>query len=106
MKRQKLASEVIKVSERDFERQVKDLSKLFGFLYYHTWRSIHSPAGFPDCTMVRGNRVIFAELKSEKGEPSDKQLEWINALSDVGGNVECYLWRPSNLEAIAEILRQ
>lgn len=99
------------ITERDFEGQIRDLAKLFGWKYYHTWRSIHSPAGFPDCVFVRPPRLIFAELKSEKGQVSEKQQEWLDALycvSTLGRNnyvPEVYLWHPSQIEEIAEILR-
>ena len=93
------------ITEKAFESQVKDLAKIFGWLYYHTWRSIHSPAGFPDVVMVRGERIIFAELKSEKGVVSQKQQEWLDALSDAP--VEVFLWRAGDetIEEIVEILR-
>ena len=41
------------ITEKQLESQVKDLAKVFGYIYYHTWRSFHSPAGFPDCVLVR-----------------------------------------------------
>ena len=91
------------ITEKQFESQVKELAKVFGWLYYHTWRSIHSPAGFPDCVMVRGQRLVIAELKSEKGTVSEKQFEWLEALGKA--KAEVYLWRPSDFQLIAEILR-
>lgn len=104
------------ITEKQFESQVKDLAKMFGWLYYHTWRSIHSPAGFPDCVMVRGDAIIFAELKSEKGIVSPPQQEWLDALDEVSNAsrdyvydeyrfVHVYLWRPSQIDAIVEVLR-
>jgi hypothetical protein len=93
------------ITEKDFESQVKDLAKLFGWKYYHTWRSFHSPAGFPDCVMVREDRLIFAELKSEKGKVSPEQEDWLLAVKVVGKPVESYLWRPSDFDLIKETLR-
>ena len=96
------------MTEKQFEDQVKQLAKMFGWLYYHTWRSIHSPAGFPDCVMVRNGTVIFAELKSEKGNLSDKQGEWIEALQAVAGislGVQVYTWRPADFDRIVEVLK-
>ena len=99
------------ITEKQFEGQVKDLAKLFGWKYYHTWRSIHSPAGFPDVVMVRPPRLIFAELKSEQGKPSDKQQDWLDILKECQRDFsfrmpEVYLWRPSQFEEIANILRE
>ena len=94
------------ITEAQFERQVKDLAKLFGWKYNHAWLSIHSPAGFPDCVLVNTElqRTIFAELKSETGQPSPEQYDWLAALVDAG-NKEVYLWRPSDFEEVAAILR-
>ena len=92
------------ISERDFERQVKDCAKLFKYLYYHTFRSQFSPAGFPDCVLVRGSEpVIYAELKSEAGKLSEPQRTWLLALHRAGERV--FVWRPSNLDEIISVLR-
>ena len=99
----KIRRDPLDITEKQFESQVKGLAKTFGWLYYHTWRSFHSPAGFPDCVMVRGDRLVIAELKSEKGKVSEKQFEWLEALGRAKSEV--YLWRPSNFDEIVEILR-
>jgi hypothetical protein len=67
-------------------------------LYYHTHTSKHSPAGFPDVTIVMPShgRLIFAELKQQRARPTLAQLNWLDALSFLGG-VEVYLWRPLDL---------
>ena len=98
------------ITEKQFEAQIKDLAKLFGWKYYHTWRSIHSPAGFPDCVMVRNGQLIFAELKSEKGKLTPEQDEWLDALIGVAKHtnfqeIQVYLWRPHMIEEIVKILR-
>jgi len=90
------------ISEKQFERQVKDAASLFRHEYYHTQRSQWSPAGFPDCVMVR-ETVIYAELKSEKGKLSEDQRRWLLALCRAGQRV--FVWKPSNLDQIIEVLR-
>lgn len=66
------------------------LALALGWLGYHTHRSQHSPAGFPDLALVhpRAGRLIFAELKRERrgkrDDPTEVQLEWLNALNAVG----------------------
>jgi len=47
---------------------------------------------------------VLAEIKSERGRASEDQQTWLTALEQ-SGRVEVYLWRPSDLQAIAEILR-
>lgn len=100
----KLSPLDINITEKELESQVRDLAELFGWKYYHTWRSIHSPAGFPDCVMVRENRIIFAELKSEKGKTSEQQFKWLEALGRT--KTEVYLWKPSDFDKIVEILNR
>lgn len=91
------------ITEKQFEAQIKDLALMFGWRYYHTWRSFHSPKGFPDCVLVKSHRLIFAELKSEKGKPTLEQEEWLSGLREVKG-IEVYLWKPSGFDEIVEIL--
>ena len=89
------------ITENQFEGQVRQMAKMFGWLYYHTFLSKWSAAGFPDCILVR-ERVIYVELKSETGQLSPEQYEWLEALANAGQEV--YYWRPSDFEDIAEIL--
>jgi len=96
------------ITENQFQEQIKELAKLFGWLYYHTWKSYHSPQGFPDVTLVRLEpepRLIFAELKSESGQPTESQWIWLYVLQHIGKPVECYLWKPSDWDTIVSILR-
>ena len=94
----------LSITEAEFAGQIKQLAATFGYSYHHTWISIRSPAGFPDCTLAKPGRLIFAELKSEIGKVSAKQQEWLDALTATG-KAEVYLWRPSQFDEIAEILR-
>ena len=86
-------------------RTVTDLAESLGWRTYHTWRSTHSAAGFPDLTMVRAGRLIFAELKSDRAgaKATTDQLAWLNDLDECAG-VEAYLWWPGDLQKIADIL--
>ncbi len=93
----------MELTEKQFEAQIKDLAKLYGWKYYHTWRSIHSPAGFPDCVMVRDAGLIFAELKVGKNQPSIEQYIWLESLARAGQDV--FLWYPEDFDEIVEILR-
>ena len=92
------------ITENQFREQIRDLSKLFGWLFYFTWRSYHSPSGYPDITLVRPPRVILAELKTEKGQPTESQWIWLYTLQNCPG-IECYLWKPSDFEEIVEIIK-
>ncbi len=91
------------VSERDFARTVIDLAKVYRWKIYHTYLSIRSEPGFPDLVLVRPPRIIFAELKTERGKVSQAQDDWLFALSECSG-AECYIWRPSDWENIVATL--
>ena len=100
------------ISEREFLAQIIQLAHLYGWTCAH-FRSIQKAdggyitpvqadgAGFPDLVLVR-ERIIFAELKSDKGKLSDAQREWFSALGKAGQ--EAYCWRPYDWNGIVEIL--
>jgi len=90
------------IKESEFEGQVRQLARLYGWLCYHTWRSINSPPGFPDLVLVKGPRLVFAELKTATGKLSQAQQEWLDALRETPAEV--YLWRPGDWEEIVACL--
>ena len=98
------AAAEVRISEKEFQAQVVELAETFGWLVYHTYDSRRSQRGFPDLTMVRRDRVVFAELKSDTGQPTIEQRLWMGALSETG-RVECYCWRPGDWDAVEATLR-
>jgi hypothetical protein len=97
------------VLEGDFQKDVVEAAETLGFLCYHTYRSDRSQAGFPDLVMVKPPRVIFAELKRQKGKPKPAQEMWLAALGQCmyeGKAIEVYLWRPGDMDALLEILQR
>jgi hypothetical protein len=92
------------ITEGQFQRQVLDLAHMFGWSAYHPMLSKWSERGWPDLAMVRGPRLVFAELKRENGKTTEHQDRWLGLLEAVPG-VEVFLWRPSDLAAIAVVLR-
>ena len=61
------------MTEAEHLEQVKAVALTCGWRLYHTFDSRRSAAGFPDLVLVRPPRVIFAELKSEKGRLTIKR---------------------------------
>jgi hypothetical protein len=99
--------------EKLFQDQVARIARMHGWLVFHSapfmvrpgvWRT--SGKGFPDLVMVCpfGRGVVFAELKTEVGKLTEEQLDWGTAHVKSGG--EYYVWRPADLQLIADRLSQ
>jgi hypothetical protein len=67
-------------------------------------RETQGDAGLPDLILCKPPRLIFAELKSERGRVRAEQQAWLDALRQCAG-VEVYLWRPSDWASIVETLK-
>lgn len=93
------------MSERELQENVIAMAQLLGWRVQFTWSSVHSPAGWPDLFMVRVDRALAAELKTERGKVTTAQREWLDRLAAVG--VETAIWRPSDWLSgqIEEVLR-
>ena len=108
---------IIIENERSFTQHVRTSAELAGWqLIYHTHNSQRSDPGFPDLVLVRGVRLIFAELKYDRGHAdwderskrkasiSDHQNRWHQGLRAVPG-VEFYLWRyPEDVDQLESVL--
>ena len=91
------------ITEKTFQESVRQLAILRGWKGYHVWDPRHTPKGWPDCVLLRGCRIIVAELKTMTGKVSVAQQEWLDAWRTTGV-VEVYVWRPCDMEAIERIL--
>lgn len=95
--------------ETAFQREVVAIAKSLGWDYYSPpkkRRGNHGSKeerGFPDLTLTKPPRLMYAELKTEKGVLSARQKRWIDLLSGCP-QVEVYVWRPSDLDGIARCL--
>jgi hypothetical protein len=92
--------------ERDFQQRVIEVARLKGWLVYSIPDSRRATlAGFPDLTLIRkkDKRLIFAELKREKGRVSPAQQDVLDALGVIS-DVSVYVWRPSQWQSILDIL--
>lgn len=100
------------MTEADWQRQVIDLAHLCGWrvAHFRPARTAHGwatpvtadGAGFPDLVLIR-DRVIFAELKSDRGRLSDVQRRWIAGLTDAGAEV--HVWRPADFDTVHQHLK-
>lgn len=66
-------------------------------------RIIRNAAGMLDLLLIRRPRVVWAELKSDRGKLTDEQLTMLTELRASGQ--EAYLWKPKDWPTIERILR-
>jgi len=96
------------ISESDFQLTVIEYARLMGWKVFHPYGCEHyrkNTPGYPDLTMVRNGRLLFVELKTQKGNVTDKQTEWLDALRTVESELlQVYVWRPSDWDTIYRIL--
>lgn len=104
--------------EADLQAAIIETARTFGWRVAHFrpartkhgWKTAVAAdgKGFPDLVLVRGDRLIFAELKSDRGKPSPDQEAWLAGLELVAQAcdlVEVHLWTPADWpERIVEIL--
>lgn len=97
-----MTKELLTMSEKQWQWLVVNLATSLGYLAYHTFDSRRSNPGFPDLVLVGNGKVIYAELKTEKGRVRPEQKKWLKALKSNGA--EAYLWRPQDYDAVREYL--
>ena len=89
-------------TEKQFQAQVIQVARICHWAVYHTFDSRRSEPGFPDLVLVK-DRVLFRELKTDKGRVSPAQKAWGVKLTDAGADWS--IWRPAQLQAIYSELR-
>lgn len=100
------------ITEAQFTRMVLRLAWLFGWRSAHFrpgrtkrgWRTavMGDGAGWPDLLLLRGPRLVVAELKVGRRKPTPAQLAWLEAFGAVGA--EAYLWHPGDWGEIEKVL--
>jgi hypothetical protein len=98
-----VAERSLDMTEKQLMAAVVEMAEMLGWLVYHTHDSRRSESGFPDLVCVRRERVVFIELKTEKGQLSEEQEQWLSALGLAGAAV--HFWRPSDWPEIEAALR-
>ena len=105
------------ITEFQFSLQVEDLLKIFGWRWTHFLAArstkgyitpIKGYKGFTDYVAVRDGILLFIELKSEKGKLTPEQEIWIDMLKAVAKHslgIMVFVWRPSDLQEIIDILK-
>ena len=91
-------------SELQFQKAIIAKAQAQGWRYYHNSDSRRATPGWPDLVLVRPPEILFVELKTNKGQAKQTQLETLNLLSQCN-ETTTYIWRPKHWDAIMEILQ-
>lgn len=103
-----------KIPEAAFQSQVLSYATLRGWRTFHTRTAMNKRgqyrtavagdgAGWPDLFLVRADRAVAAELKTDTGRVSPKQRDWLAALAAAG--IETHVWRPRDWDELTEVLK-
>lgn len=95
---------VVAEPEADLQARIRRLAQEHGWLAYHTRDSRGSEKGYPDLTLAKPGRLVFAELKSATGKLSKEQSVWLAVLAVTLPGVEAYCWRPQDWAKIVTCL--
>lgn len=87
-------------TEAEFQRQIVELAELRGWWWHHIPDSRRDNPGRPDLLLVHPEkrRVLFLEVKSERGRVTLAQSRMIEALD--GGRTRAAVVRPSDWDVI------
>lgn len=91
-------------SERHFQSRVVAAARMFGWAVHFTLRSMGSPSGWPDLTLLRPPRMLVRELKTEQGRLLPAQKRTIALLAAC--RVDVGVWRPSDWRRIVAELQE
>jgi hypothetical protein len=99
------ASEVrLHLTETQFQEMIVARARAQGWLIHHDRgdyrQCIAGDPGFPDLVLVRHQKVIFVEVKSERGVTTAAQQAWLDRLP----YLQSFLWRPRDWSKIVEVL--
>lgn len=109
--------------ETQFRNKVVRLAKEHGWLVNHTLRALVTQTGgtprwitnttgkgYPDLTLTHPawGRIVFLELKSERGTPSTEQKRWIRSFQRAAerapGIVAAYVVGPQDFDVVSRML--
>ena len=99
------------MTETQLQTAIIGYAELMGWRIYHVTNvhnklRSHTSVGFPDLHMVRGKRIVYAELKNATELRTFEQGEWAEAIQQTPA--EYYLWRPDDWMAgrVDEVLKR
>lgn len=105
------------MTEDELSQAIIEAATYRGWRVHHIRRSDKAVqqghSGFPDLVLARNGKVLFFELKSEKGNLSADQIAWLNAIDGgiqkvsfwIHGDVFAATIRPADLDTALRLLQ-
>lgn len=102
----------IPMTEAEFQNRVTAVAEELGWDWLHIGRvGKHVPngakgtlgRGWPDLLLCRGDRLFVCELKEQSAPPPSTDQKRV--LSILGMAVPAYVWRPTDLALIMQVLQ-
>lgn len=93
-----------KLNEKQFQAQVVEAARLYGWWVYHTYDARKSEPGFPDLVLIRPPELLFWELKTDSGKLTTAQTAVLQKLIACGERAE--VMRPSDWSRIEQRLKR
>jgi hypothetical protein len=91
-------------TEKAWQSFVVDVALRCGWVPVHFRNMRGNDDGYPDLTIIKGDRVVIAELKSTRGTVSARQQLWIAKLAAVGTTV--HVWYPRHWRDMVDVLSE
>ena len=85
------------MTEKELQTNIIHLAELFGYRVFHVVNykgqlRNETAVGYPDLTLCKKGRLIFAELKVGRNKLTDHQTKWLSKLRESVDGVEVFLW--------------
>lgn len=104
------------MTEDELLLAITEAATLLGWRWHHARRADSALTmghqGFPDLVLARDGRVVFIELKTERGVTTTEQRRWLEAIDGDFNDVRdltirpmALLIRPTDLDAVLGLLR-
>ena len=90
------------MTERQLQEAIRDAAGRTGWKCFHVYDSRRSVPGFPDLVLLRGDRALVYELKTETGRVRPEQRDWLEAFNTAG--IPARIVRPCDLDAVLDEL--
>jgi hypothetical protein len=100
------------MNETEWQKQVLKTAHTLGWHSMHIGRTGKHQAvgakgtlgtGWPDLVLVKGGRMVIAELKTDASYLTEEQKRVISVLYGVPG-IEVHIWRPADFGLIIDTL--